>query len=148
VYEDLTPSRILTGEAFENAIVVNSAIGGSTNAPPHLQAIARHAGVPLAVEDWQHIGFEIPLLANIQPAGEFLGEAFFRAGGVPAIMGELQAAGLLRRDAVTITGKSVADNLGDARSRDQTVISNVANPIRDNAGFVVLSGNLFDSALM
>ncbi len=148
VREDIRPSHILTREAFENAIVVNSAIGGSTNAPPHLQAIARHAGVELGVKDWQDIGFDVPLLVNMQPAGEFLGEAFHRAGGVPAVMGELKAAGRIHLDVRTVTGKTLDRNLGERRSKDGSVIHSVDVPIRPNAGFLVLSGNLFDSALM
>ena len=148
VCDDLRPSHILTRAAFENAIVVNSAIGGSTNAPPHLQAIASHSGVALNVRDWQTYGYDVPLLANIQPAGEFLGEAFFRAGGVPAVMGELAAAGRLNMDALTMSGKRLSEALGAARSRDHSVITTCDNPVREQAGFLVLSGNLFDSALM
>ncbi|WP_145106237.1 IlvD/Edd family dehydratase [Cereibacter sediminicola] len=148
VLEDLKPSDILTRRAFENAIRVNSAIGGSTNAPPHLQAIARHVGVELAVQDWQEVGFDVPLLVNMQPAGEYLGESFFRAGGVPAVMGELIAAGLLHEDALTVTGQSVGHNLRGERSRDRRVIRPVDEPLREKAGFLVLSGNLFESALM
>lgn len=148
VHEDLKPSDILTREAFENAIVTNSAIGGSTNAPPHLQAVARHAGVDLNVKDWQSIGFEVPLLVNMQPAGEYLGESFFRAGGVPAVMGELRKAGLIREGAMTANGKTMGENLARVESVDHEVIRTVADPMRENAGFLVLSGNLFDSALM
>mgnify|MGYP001455071874 FL=1 len=148
VHADIKPSDILTREAFENAIIVNSAIGGSTNAPPHLQAIARHAGVSLSVNDWQKIGFQIPLLLNMQPAGEFLGEAFFRSGGVPAIMGELHEAKLLHENPLTVNGKSVKENIKNHKSKDQDVIKKVNNPIMEKAGFIVLSGNLFDSALM
>jgi dihydroxy-acid dehydratase len=148
VFEDLRPSAILTRAAFENAIVVNSAIGGSTNAPPHLQAIARHAGVALDVTDWQVIGFDVPLLVNMQPAGTYLGEAFFRAGGVPAVMGELAAAGRIHTDALTVSGRPMAEALAGQRSADPKVIRPVADPLREKAGFLVLSGNLFDSALM
>ncbi|WP_374633760.1 IlvD/Edd family dehydratase [Paracoccus sp. (in: a-proteobacteria)] len=148
VLEDLKPSDILTRESFENAIIVNAAIGGSTNAPPHLQAIARHAGIELNVKDWETIGFEVPLLLNMQPAGEYLGESFFRAGGVPAIMGELRKAGLIREGAMTVSGRSMGATLDGWQSRDQAVIRTVAEPLRPNAGFLVLSGNLFDSALM
>ncbi len=147
-YEDLKPSDILTREAFENAIVTNSAIGGSTNAPPHLQAIARHIGVELDVRDWQTVGFDVPLLLNMQPAGEYLGESFFRAGGVPAIMGELRKAGRIRDDAMTVTGRTMGGNLEGWESRDPEVIRSHDAPLRANAGFLVLSGNLFDSALM
>ncbi|GHF45901.1 IlvD/Edd family dehydratase [Seohaeicola zhoushanensis] len=148
VYEDLKPSDILTREAFENAIVVNGAIGGSTNAPPHLQAIARHAGVELKVKDWETVGFNVPLLLNMQPAGEYLGESFFRAGGVPAIMGELKKAGRIHEGVMTATGKTMGENLSGWESQDLDVIKTVAAPMRENAGFLVLSGNLFDSALM
>lgn len=147
-YEDLKPSDILTRKAFENAIRVNTAIGGSTNAPPHMQAIARHAGVELNVSDWQTIGFDLPLLVNMQPAGEYLGESFFRAGGVPAVMGELLAAGHLHGDVMTVLGKPVLEALNGARSEDHDVIRPADKPLREKAGFIVLSGNLFDSALM
>lgn len=147
-YEDLKPSDILTRKAFENAIRVNTAIGGSTNAPPHLQAIARHAGVELDVRDWQDIGFDLPLIVNMQPAGSHLGESFYRAGGVPAVMGELLEAGHLHGDIMTASGKPVSEALDGARSEDTDVITTVAAPLREKAGFLVLSGNLFDSALM
>lgn len=148
VLDDLKPSDILSRESFENAIVVNAAIGGSTNAPPHLQAIARHAGIALDVKDWETVGFEVPLLLNMQPAGEFLGESFFRAGGVPAVMGELMKAGLIREGAMTVSGRTMGENLKGWDSRDGAVIRAVSDPLRENAGFLVLSGNLFDSALM
>ncbi|WP_373050708.1 IlvD/Edd family dehydratase [Thalassovita aquimarina] len=148
VYDDLKPSDILTREAFENAIVVNAAIGGSTNAPPHLQAVARHAGVDLDVKDWETIGFDVPLLVNMQPAGEYLGESFFRAGGVPAVMGELRKAGRIHDGAMTATGKTMGENLSGCGSEDTDVIKTYDAPMRRNAGFKVLSGNLFDSALM
>ncbi len=148
VYDDLKPSDILTRKAFENAIIVNSAIGGSTNAPPHLQAIARHAGVSLSVKDWQHIGFHIPLLVNMQPAGKYLGEAFYRSGGVPAVMGELYTAKLLHGQPITVSGKKVKDLVQHEASKDHDVITTVKAPLRKNSGFLVLSGNLFDSALM
>ena len=148
VETDLKPSDILTRAAFENAIVVNSAIGGSTNAPPHLQAVARHAGVSLHVTDWQTYGFEVPLLVNMQPAGKHLGESFFRAGGVPAVMGELAAAGRLKLDVQTVSGAPIGQQLEGMRTADPDVISTYDAPLRTNAGFLVLSGNLFDSALM
>ncbi|SES07336.1 dihydroxy-acid dehydratase [Tranquillimonas rosea] len=148
VHEDLKPSDILTREAFENAIVVNSAIGGSTNAPPHLQAVARHAGVPLQVTDWQTVGFDVPLLLNMQPAGEYLGESFFRAGGVPAVMGELAKAGRLHTAPITASGRTMGETLEGRESVDTGVIRTVTDPMRENAGFLVMSGNLFDSALM
>lgn len=148
VYDDLKPSDILTREAFENAIIVNGAIGGSTNAPPHLQAVARHAGVELNVKDWETVGFDVPLLLNMQPAGEYLGESFFRAGGVPAVMGELMKAGRIHEGAMTATGKTMGENLSGIESEDTDVIKPYDAPMRTNAGFKVLSGNLFDSALM
>ena len=148
VLDDLKPSDILTREAFENAIVVNAAIGGSTNAPPHLQAVARHIGVELSVKDWETVGFDVPLMLNMQPAGEFLGESFFRAGGVPAVMGELKKAGRIHEGAMTATGRTMGENLEGWESRDQGVITTYEAPLRKNAGFKVLSGNLFDSALM
>ena len=148
VLDDLKPSDILTRVAFENAIRVNTAIGGSTNAPPHLQAVARHAGVELDVKDWETVGFDLPLLVNMQPAGEYLGESFFRAGGVAAVMGELQEAGLLNNDAMTVTGRTAGENVAAWRSTDHAVIRPVRDPLREHAGFLVLSGNLFDSALM
>ncbi|HYO83589.1 MAG TPA: IlvD/Edd family dehydratase [Bryobacteraceae bacterium] len=144
VHEDLTPSRILTREAFENAIVVNSAIGGSTNCVPHLIAIARHVGVPLETKDWETVGHRVPLLANIQPAGEFLGEAFHRAGGVPAIIGELMCGDRIHTSAVTISGLPITGH----RTLDPTVIRPWAKPLKEDAGFLVVSGNLFDSAIV
>lgn len=147
-YEDLKPSDIMTREAFENAIVVNAAIGGSTNAPPHLQAVARHIGVDLDVKDWETVGFDVPLMVNMQPAGEYLGESFFRAGGVPAVMGELHKAGRIHEGAMTATGKPMGENIAKWESQDLDVIKTYAEPMRLNSGFKVLSGNLFDSALM
>ena len=149
VWEDLRPSDVMTREAFENAIVINSAIGGSTNAPIHLNGIARHLGVPLNNDDWQSIGHEIPLLVNLQPAGEYLGEDYQRAGGVPAVVGELLEAGLLPHPkALTVNGASMGDNCSDRRSENQEVIKPVSAPIKAQAGFINLSGNLFDSAIM
>ena len=148
VREDLTPERILTREAFENAIVVNSAIGGSTNCPPHINAIARHIGVPLDIQDWETVGHDIPLLANVQPAGAYLGEGFHRAGGVPAIMGELIRAGKIHTGTLTATGKTVEENYRDARSADPNVIRPYDKPLKEKAGFLVVTGNLFDSALV
>ncbi len=148
VLEDLKPSDILTRKAFENAIRVNSAIGGSTNAPPHLQAIARHAGVELDVTDWQTVGYAVPLLVNMQPAGAYLGESFYRAGGVPAVMGELRLAGMIHEDCRMAGGLTMGETLTGWASRDRDVIRTVAEPLRENAGFKVLSGNLFASALM
>jgi dihydroxy-acid dehydratase len=148
VVEDLTPSRVLTRQAFENAIAVASAIGASTNCPPHLIAIARHMGVPLDVHDWESIGHDLPLLANIQPAGEYLGEDFHRAGGVPAIFGELILAGRIHTEALTVNGKTVLENHCHARSLDARVIFPYAQPVKERAGFLVVSGNLFQSALV
>jgi dihydroxy-acid dehydratase len=148
VNEDLTPSKILTREAFENAIVVNSAIGGSTNCPPHVIAIARHMGVDLNIRDWERVGHQIHLLANVQPAGEFLAEAYHRAGGVGAIFGELMQAGKIRTGALTVTGRTAGENYKDARSLDTNVIRTYDHPLKQNAGIVVVSGNLFSSALV
>jgi dihydroxyacid dehydratase/phosphogluconate dehydratase len=148
VYEDLTPERILTRDAFENAIVVTSAIGGSTNCVPHHIAIARHAGLDLRLSDWEDIGRHIPLLANIQPAGQYLGEAYHRAGGVPAIIGELMRAGKIRTGAMTVTGKTVGENHAQSKTLDPDVIRPIDNPLKQDAGFIVVSGNLFDSALV
>lgn len=149
VDDELTPSRIMTREAFENAIVVNSAIGGSTNAPIHLNAIARHLGVKLDNDDWQEIGRHIPLLVNMQPAGEYLGEDFYRAGGVPAVIAELLASGLLPHpDAATANGRSIGENCSDAEIADGDVIRKCAAPLKPDAGFLNLKGNLFDSAIM
>ena len=148
VEEDLTPSQILTREAFENAIVVNSAIGGSTNAPIHLNAIARHANVPLDIGDWQSVGLAIPLLVNLQPAGEHLGEAYHQAGGVPAVMNELLHAGKLHGDALTVAGTTVEENCRNTPSRDPDVIRPYADPMMKDAGFVVLSGNVCEAAIM
>jgi len=148
VKEDLRPSQIMNRKAFENVIRLNTAIGGSTNAPPHIIAIARHAGVELGIEDWQTLGYDLPLLVNLQPAGEFLGESFFRAGGVPAVMSELLNAGKLDGSAMTVTGKTIAENISDMETLDERVIHRFDKPMRKKAGFIVLSGNLFDSALM
>jgi dihydroxy-acid dehydratase len=148
VREDLKPSDILTRDAFINAIIVNSAIGGSTNAPIHLAAIARHTGVELTIDDWQEYGFDIPLLVNLQPAGEYLGEDFCRAGGVPAVISQLIRQGLVREDAVTVNGCKIGDNCRDAEIEDEDVIRPFDRPLKDEAGFLVLRGNLFDSAIM
>jgi dihydroxy-acid dehydratase len=148
VKEDLTPSKILNREAFENAIVVNSAIGGSTNCPPNITAIARHAGVDLNIRDWERVGHQIHLLANVQPSGEFLGEAYHRAGGVGAVFGELMQAGKIRTGALTATGATIGENYKDARSLDTNVIRPYDKPLKQNAGLLVVSGNLFSSALV
>lgn len=148
VWEDLKPSDILTREAFENTIVVNSAIGGSTNAPIHINAIARHIGVELDVFDWQKYGLEVPLLVNLQPAGYYLGEEYHRAGGVPAVVNELMKKGLIHEGALTVNGKSIGDNCRNTTVQDTDVIYPIEKPMRVNAGFVVLKGNLFDNAVM
>jgi xylonate dehydratase len=148
VREDLKPSDILTRKAFENAIVACSAIGGSTNAPIHLVAVARHVGVKLTVDDWETVGYDVPLLLNMQPAGEYLGEEYYRAGGLPAVMNELLAAGRLHGDALTINGKTVAENVANAKVTNADVIRPYNKPLRAKAGFKVLRGNLFDSAIM
>jgi dihydroxy-acid dehydratase len=149
VWEDLKPSDIMTRAAFENAIVVNSAIGGSTNAPIHLNAIASHLGVPLDNDDWQEVGHDVPLLVNMQPAGEYLGEDYHHAGGVPAVVAELMKAGALPHpQALTVNGRSLGDNCRDAENLDPRVIRPMSDPMVDKAGFLNLKGNLFDSAIM
>ncbi len=147
-YEDLKPSDILTPASIRNAIVANSALGGSTNAQPHIAAIARHAGIDIKRSDWQGFGLEIPLLANLQPAGEYLGERFHRAGGVPAILWELLGAGKIDGTAPTVTGQTLAQNLEGRESSDREVIYPYDAPLKERAGYVVLSGNLFDFAIM
>jgi len=149
VWEDLKPSDILTRAAFENAITVNSAIGGSTNAPVHLNAIARHVGVALDNDDWQSVGYHHPLLVNLQPAGEYLGEDYHRAGGVPAVIGELLAGGRLPHpNALTVNGRSIGDNCQGCTTQNPDVIRPISTPLLDNAGFINLKGNLFESAIM
>jgi dihydroxy-acid dehydratase len=148
VLEDLTPSKIMTRKAFENAIVVNSAIGGSTNAPNHLNAIARHMGVPLEVKDWETHGHDVPLLVNLQPAGEYLGEDYHRAGGVPAVVAELIAEGRIHEDVLTANGKTMGENCKGKFSWDRNVIKAYGKPLMNNAGFKMFTGNLFDSAIM
>ena len=148
VGEDLTPSRILTRAAFENAIVVNSAIGGSSNSPIHVNAIARHVGVRLDIQDWDTIGHGIHLILNIQPSGEYLGEAFHRAGGVPAILGELIHAGKIHPEALTVTGRTIGETCGQCRSLDENVIRPYDRPLKEHAGFLVVRGNLFSSAIL
>jgi dihydroxy-acid dehydratase len=148
VRENLRPSDILTRDAFLNAIVVNTAIGGSTNAPIHLAAIARHAGVELSLDDWETTGHQVPLLVNLQPAGEYLGEDYHHAGGVPAVVGELMRQGLIREDALTVNGHSIGDNCRAAEIILPEVIHPFGQPLKEKAGFRVLRGNLFDSAIM
>ncbi|WP_326953028.1 IlvD/Edd family dehydratase [Amycolatopsis sp. NBC_01286] len=148
VREDLKPSDILTRAAFENAIVVSSAIGGSTNAPIHLSAIARHIGVDLPLTDWQRLGHAVPLLVDLQPAGKYLGEEFHRAGGVPAVVHELMRHGLIHEDAPTVNGRTLGDNCRDAEAGDRDVIRTFDTALVTDAGFLVLHGNLFDAAIM
>jgi dihydroxy-acid dehydratase len=149
VEQDIKPSDIMTREAFENAIVINSAIGGSTNAPIHLNAIAGHLGVPLDNDDWEKIGHDIPLLVNLQPAGEYLGEDYHQAGGVPAVVAELLKAGLLPHpEAVTVNGRAIGDNCRDVENLNPEVIRPVDRPLKAHSGFLNLKGNLFDSAIM
>jgi len=146
-YEDLRPSKILTRDAFLNAIVVNTAIGGSTNAQPHIMAMARHAGADLEPADWEH-GYEVPLLANVQPAGKYLGERFHRAGGVPAVLSELLKAGKINGEVPTVTGRTLSENVAGRESTDLEVITPHDAPLQEHAGFMVLSGNLFDFAII
>ena len=148
VCEDLKPSDIMTRDAFLNAIVVNSAIGGSTNAPIHLAAIARHVGAELELDDWQTHGHKIPLLVNLQPAGEYLGEDYYRAGGVPAVVAELMRHDLIQEGALTVNGRTIGDNCRDATIEDDRVIRTFETRLVEEAGFVVLKGNLFDAAIM
>lgn len=148
VHEDLTPQKVLTRAAFENAIVVNSAIGGSTNAPPHLIAIARHVGVDLAIKDMETVGHDIPLIVNVQPAGQYLAEAYHQAGGVPAVIGELMKIGAIREEAMTVSGKTAGENYKGCGSLNYDVIRSCATPIKEKAGFLIMTGNLFDSAVL
>jgi dihydroxy-acid dehydratase len=148
VREDVKPSDIMTRASFLNAIVVNTAIGGSTNAPIHLNAIARHAGVELTLGDWQAHGLDIPLLVNLQPAGDYLGEDYYRAGGVPAVVAQLMGEGLIREEAMTVNCRTIGDNCRGAAIENQDVIRPFDRPLRERAGFLVLSGNLFDAAII
>jgi dihydroxy-acid dehydratase len=148
VWEDLKPSDILTRQAFENAIVANAAIGGSTNAPIHINAIARHVGVELDVQDWERLGYDIPLLVNMQPAGQYLGEEYFRAGGLPAVMAELIAAGRIHEDAITCNGRTIGENCRGRFASDRDVIRPYREPLMNQAGFLNLKGTLFESAIM
>lgn len=147
-FEDLRPSKILSRESFLNAITAIAALGGSTNAQPHLTAMARHAGLELLPQDWTRYGHEIPLLLNMQPAGKYLGERFHRAGGVPAVLHELIEAGKLHADAMTVTGRTLRENIKGRASKDREMITTYDKPLRERAGFVVLSGNLFDFAIL
>ncbi|WP_420407539.1 IlvD/Edd family dehydratase [Hoeflea sp.] len=146
--EDIKPSDIMTKDSFVNAIVVNSAIGGSTNAPIHINAIARHMGVDLSIDEWQTHGRDVPLLVNLQPAGEYLGEDYHRAGGVPGVVNELMKHGLIRENAMTANGKTIGENCRETPILDNDVILPFDKPMREKAGFLVLRGNLFDSAIM
>jgi dihydroxy-acid dehydratase len=148
VKDDLTPSAIMTREAFENAIVVNSAIGGSTNAQVHITAIARHIGVELETDAWQQVGYDIPLMANIQPAGEYLCESYHRAGGTSAVMSELLDNDKIHGNVMTVTGQKMSENLKGIKIKDEKVITPFKNPMKQKAGFIVLKGNLFESAIM
>jgi dihydroxy-acid dehydratase len=148
VEQNLRPSDILTRKAFENAIIANSAIGGSTNAPIHINAIARHIGVKLAIGDWEKVGYDVPLLVNMQPAGKYLGEEYYRAGGLPAVMHELLKAKRIHADALTINGKTMGENVRNSGSTDPDIIMPYDAPMKKQAGFKVLKGNLFDSAIM
>jgi dihydroxy-acid dehydratase len=147
-YEDLRPSKILTRESFLNAITTIAALGGSTNAQPHLVAMARHAGIEITPDDWMKYGYDVPLLLNMQPAGKYLGERFHRAGGVPAVLVELLKAGKLHGDALTVTGRTLRENVENRETKDREMIREYAEPLREKAGFVVLKGNLFDFAIM
>lgn len=148
VAEDLTPEKVITKEALENAIIMCSAIGGSTNAPIHINAIAAHIGVDLDIRDWQRAGQHIPQLVNCQPVGEYLGEEFYRAGGVPAVVSELVKGSFMHSEALTVTGRTIGQNCESAQTIDNRVIKPVTEPVKENAGLMVLSGNLFDSAVM
>jgi dihydroxy-acid dehydratase len=148
VYADRKPSDIMTREALENAVVVNTAIGGSTNAPIHLNAIAKHIGVPFNLDDWEKVGFNIPLLVNMQPAGTMLGEEYYRAGGLPAVMAELLDKGKLHGDALTANGKTIKENVQNKHSWDRETIKAYHQPMKTDAGFLHMTGNLFDSAIM
>jgi dihydroxy-acid dehydratase len=148
VHEDLKPSDVMTRENFINTIVVNSAIGGSTNAPIHIVAIARHLGIDITVDDFQKYGHKVPLLLNLQPAGEYLGEDYYHAGGVPAVVNELMKHGLIHENAPTVNGRTIGDNCRNTPIQDERVIRPFDRPLKADAGFVVLRGNLFDNAIM
>ncbi|WP_185984757.1 IlvD/Edd family dehydratase [Aureimonas mangrovi] len=148
VAEDLKPTDVMTRESFINAIRVNSAIGGSTNAPIHLNALARHLGVELSIDDWQTFGLDVPLLVNLQPAGEYLGEDYHHAGGVPAVIAQLMNEGLIHEDAMTVNGRTIGENCRGVAIEDEKVIRPFARPLKEHAGFLVLKGNLFSSAIM
>jgi dihydroxy-acid dehydratase len=147
-YEDLRPSRILSRESFLNAIRLVTAIGGSSNAQPHIHAMAKHAGIEITAADWSDVGYDLPLLVDVQPAGRFLGERFHRAGGVPAVLSELLGAGKLDGECLTVTGRTIAENITGRTTTDREVIRAFDTPLKEQAGFLVLSGNLFDVAIM
>ena len=148
VHENLTPSKIMTRKAFENAVVVASAIGGSSNCTPHLSAIAKHMGIKFHLSDWQKLGHKIPLLVNCQPAGEYLMESFFRSGGVPAVMKELIKNNKIHTNLITVTGKKIGQNLRKKIKTDPKVIKTFENSLADKAGFLVLRSNFFSTAIM
>ena len=148
VWEDLRPSKIMTKSAFENMIAVNSAIGGSTNAPIHFNAIAKHLGVKLDNDDWERVGYDVPLIVNMQPAGEYLGEDFHHAGGVPAVVSQLIKAGKINKKATTVNGNSLYQNCEKEKVMDESVIWSTKKPMKSKAGFLNMKGNLFDSAIM
>lgn len=148
VWEDLRPSKIMTKSAFENMIAVNSAIGGSTNAPIHFNAIAKHLGVKINNDDWERVGYNVPLIVNMQPAGEYLGEDFHHAGGVPAVVSRLARAGLINKTALTVNGKTLYQNCHKTKVLDESVIWSMKKPMKSQAGFLHMKGNLFDSAIM
>jgi dihydroxy-acid dehydratase len=148
VWKDLRPSKIMTKSAFENMIAVNSAIGGSTNAPIHFNAIAKHLGVKLDNDDWERVGYDVPLIVNMQPAGEYLGEDFHHAGGVPAVVSQLIKAGKINKKATTVNGKSLYQNCEKEKVMDESVIWSTKKPMKSKAGFLNMKGNLFDSAIM
>jgi dihydroxy-acid dehydratase len=147
-YEDLRPSKILSRQSFLNALAAVTCLGGSSNAQVHIMAMARHAGVELEPQDWTKHAYDLPLLVNMQPAGKYLGERFFRAGGVPAVMWELQQRGKLAGDCLTVTGKTIAENLAGREATDRDVIFPFLSPLREKAGFLVLSGNLFNFGIL
>ena len=148
VRENLTPSKIMTKKAFENAVVVASAIGGSSNATTHLLAIAKHMGIKFDLSNWQKLGHKIPLLVDCQPAGKYLMEGFYKAGGIPAVMKELIKNKKLNTKVKTVTGKNLGQNLKRKIKVNSKVIKSFKKNLSQNAGFLVLRGNFFNSAIM
>lgn len=148
VEEDLKPSDIMTKKSFENAIVTASAIGASSNAPPHLIAIAKKININLTLDDWERCGENVPLLVNMQPSGKYLGEGFYKAGGVPVVMNELNQNNLLNKDALTVSGKTIDQNLKKISREENEVIYDFKKPIKEKSGFLVLRSNFFDTAIM